>query len=93
MERFGKLLPEKGTLVPSLVSPTLREAGCTRALCWLHRAGRNQPLEALECGFGGEGWAGGLGKLRDCPSLPTIPFHILLVPPGAEHDLQLEGGG
>lgn len=56
------------------------------------RAGRNQPLEALECGLGGDGWAGDLGKLRECPSLPTIPFHILLLPPGAEHDLQLEGG-
>lgn len=93
---FGKILPAKGTLLPSLLSPPLKEAGCAPEPCagWQRQgqSRRNQPLEALEWGFGGEGGAGGLGKLRECPSLPIIPVHILLVHPGAEHILQLQGG-
>lgn len=92
----------KGSFLPRLVSPPLKEAACAPGPC----AGWQREARTEKAGISlwkywnvvleervRVGWAGGLGKLRECPSLPTIPFCILLVPPGAGQVLQLQGGG
>lgn len=56
-KHFGKLLPEKGILLPSLVSPPLREAGCAPGPCagWQRRQGQSRQ----ESAFGSTGmWIG-----------------------------------
>lgn len=75
-KHFGKLLPEKGILLSSLVSPPLREAGCAPGPCagWQRRQGQSRQ----ESAFGSTGmWIGrrGLGRsFREAQGV-SLPSH------------------